>query len=107
MAAIVVQFVLGYFGIGGPIPVIAVFGGMYVSAKFLCKKYDEKRAGKSSAVITRKESISTSRTDEQRKKVFIGKPAGTPVLYCRKCGKKLIENSDFCSYCGTAAKKER
>ena len=23
------------------------------------------------------------------------------ILYCRKCGNKLLEDEDFCSYCGT------
>ena len=29
------------------------------------------------------------------------------ILFCRKCGFKLVENSDFCSKCGTAVVKER
>ena len=24
------------------------------------------------------------------------------VLFCRKCGKKLLENSSYCCACGTA-----
>ena len=29
-------------------------------------------------------------------------PPGISVLYCRKCGKKLPDNSRFCHKCGTA-----
>ncbi len=25
-----------------------------------------------------------------------------PILFCRKCGKKLLPDSDFCSYCGAS-----
>ena len=28
-------------------------------------------------------------------------PAAKPILFCRKCGSKLVENSTFCNKCGT------
>ena len=28
------------------------------------------------------------------------------IVYCRKCGNKLLPDSDFCSYCGTKVVKE-
>jgi len=29
-----------------------------------------------------------------------------PILFCRKCGEKLIDNSQFCRKCGTMISKE-
>lgn len=28
------------------------------------------------------------------------------ICFCRKCGNKLLEDSDFCSYCGTQVVRE-
>ena len=32
--------------------------------------------------------------------------AGDRILFCRKCGEKLIDNSKFCRKCGTEVVKE-
>ncbi len=33
-------------------------------------------------------------------------PAAPKILYCRRCGAKLLDGSYFCSYCGTQVKED-
>ena len=46
ICASIVQVLMKWAGIGGAIPAMLVFGGMYGSARALCKKYDERKARK-------------------------------------------------------------
>ena len=102
ICASIVQVLMKWAGIGGAIPAMLVFGGMYGSARALCKKYDERKARKTAekAAHTNQnivvKEISTPAT----------KPSHPPIIFCRKCGNKLIEGSEFCSSCGTAVIKE-
>jgi len=34
----------------------------------------------------------------------LNKPLENTIKFCRKCGNKLFEDSEFCSYCGTKVK---
>ena len=54
-------------------------------ASTLCQKWDEHKKNQATNNETNKEKDSSA----------------TPILYCRRCGEKLIENSRFCRKCGT------
>ncbi len=100
--ASLVQVLLTYAGIVGALPTMAVYGGMLVSARSLCKKYEENRSNKTTTNITNEEGTLPNHAAEQEEKIFTEKTVVPPILYCRKCGKKLVDDSLFCSYCGTA-----
>lgn len=102
-----VQVLLSNAGIVGVLPEIAVYGGMVASARFLCKKYEENRSKESTLNITSVEGTIPNYTAEQEERTLAEKTIVLPILYCRKCGKRLFEGSDFCSYCGAAIITER
>lgn len=106
IGASIVQVLLKYAGIGGAIPAMLVYGGMYGSARALCKKYDERKARKTAekAAYTNHNVVPTTHVQEVSTPAT--KPSHPPIAFCRKCGNKLIEGSEFCSSCGTAVIKE-
>ena len=106
IGASIVQVLLKYAGIGGAIPAMLVYGGMYGSARALCKKYDERKARKA-AEKTGHSNVNTVPTAYVQESASPAKEcAHPPIAFCRKCGNKLIEGSEFCSSCGTAVIKE-
>lgn len=103
--ASIVQVFLKYAGISGAIPAMLIYGGMYCSARVLCKKYDERKAGK----VAEKFGYSNANVPTictRESEVAAKEDAHIPAVFCRKCGNKLIEGSEFCSSCGTAVIKE-
>ena len=83
----------------GAIPPAALWGGTIFLARTLCKEWDDHKRRKQS----------TSVPPANSNPVPVSTPAAnhTPqVLFCRKCGAKLIENSQFCRKCGAKIVKE-
>ena len=64
---------------------IAVSGGMFWLARFLCKKWDNYRFNKESAQISDEVEPEHSVKNE----------------FCIKCGAKLLDNDQRCLVCGT------
>ena len=72
----------------GGIPTFIMYMITFAVARTLCEKWEEHKKNK-----------------EQRNRV--GKDKYTErIAFCRKCGKKLLENSQFCNGCGTEIVKE-
>lgn len=121
IGASTVEVFLGYVGIVGLIPTLAVYGGMFAAARYLCAKYEEERNGGSTPdPVSSEESDGSSVADPVSSEELDGSSAAhgeeerenvegaflPPITYCRKCGEKLVEDSDFCSFCGAAVVKE-
>ena len=79
----------------GGIPSALMFAATLWLARTLCKKWDEHKENKAAAQNVPVQSVKSASTDTTEK-----------VLFCRKCGEKLIDNSQFCRKCGTAVIKE-
>ena len=92
-------------GFGGAIPTLIICGGMFLTSRGLRKKYEAYREKKALQCVNGKKIYSTSRVSEKRDNISSAVSVVPPVVYCRRCGKKLIENSTFCSYCGTEIKR--
>lgn len=136
-AGSLVQLFLGYAGIGGALPAMVVFCGMFASAVSLCKRYEAYRnrasASKSASQarsaaapvpppqLPAQDTASTAPTAQPPVPSPQDTPAAPtaqpsespaqsvsapPVVYCRKCGQRLLPDSAFCSFCGTAVVKE-
>lgn len=107
IGASTVEVFLGYVGIVGLIPTLAVYGGMFAAARYLCAKYEEERNGGSAAdPVSSEEADGSSAAHGEGERENVESAFLPPITYCRKCGKKLVEDSDFCSFCGTAVVKE-
>ena len=104
--ASLVQVLLSYVGIYGALPAIAIYGGMFASARFFCKKYEEHQNQGTNAGIVGREVEMPTQAVVQKKETPIQQTDIPPILYCRKCGKRLMADSTFCSYCGTAIRME-
>ena len=136
-AGSLVQLFLGYAGIGGALPAMVVFCGMFASAVSLCKRYEAYRnrasasksasqAGSAAARVPppqlpAQDTASTAPTAQPPVPSPRDTPAAPtaqpsespaqsvsapPIVYCRKCGQRLLPDSAFCSFCGTAVVKE-
>lgn len=152
-AGSLVQLFLGYAGIGGALPTMVVFCGMFASAVSLCKRYDayRNRASASKSVSLARSAAAPVQPPEPSAQDTapaaptaqppVPSPQDTPaaptvqppvpslqdtptaptvqppeppaqsvsaapIVYCRKCGQRLIPDSAFCSFCGTAIIKE-
>lgn len=87
----------------GGLPTVALWGVLFFLTKTLCKEWDDHKRRKQST------SASSPVPSTGSHPVPVSQSAGinTPqILFCRKCGEKLIENSQFCRKCGTEVKKE-
>ncbi len=100
------QVLLKYAGIEGALPAIMVYGGMMICGRLLCEKYEEKQKKESDANATISILDEVSDVDEQAEQEFVEKTPAR-ITCCRKCGEKLVENSKFCNFCGTAIAKKR
>lgn len=93
----------------------------YYVAKKLCEKWDEhKRTKEASTAEVFSEQVQSddifSYNQEGTKQVEIANeqptssveemPIQKTISYCRRCGFKLVEGSEFCSNCGTKIGKE-
>lgn len=104
-----IQTLLKYEGVilGGIPTMILAFLLIFLPAPWLCKQWDEWKAKEAAA------SRDTSHED-QAGDAPAGKGAdetdstggpvtpeeAPPILFCRKCGSKLLPESNFCSECG-------
>lgn len=86
----------------GALPTLALGGGMYALGRYLCKKYEESQLNKIRAAKS-EDDLGYMPQQETTPDEETSTPA---ILYCRKCGKRLIDGSDFCSYCGTSVVRE-
>lgn len=92
---------LGYAGIRlGGIPTMLLYGGMWWTARTLCKKWDAHQAEKKVKATHSGENHGPGVSKEEIPAEHKDKPA-----FCRKCGKTLLENSRFCSKCGTTVEE--
>ena len=93
----------------------------YYIAKKLCEKLDEYKSAKESSVAELSSEHGRpidmfSNNQEINKQVeFVNEQSKLSVeetskfktiSYCRRCGFKLVEGSEFCSNCGTKIEKE-
>lgn len=113
IGASMLQVLFGYAGIGGAIPAILIYGGMFWSAKALCNKWDDYRYKKDREKFQKEYKEPTpppgyvpvvKETDETPEVVEQTEPP--KIKFCRKCGFELLEGSAFCSKCGTPIAKE-
>ena len=77
----------------GAIPTVILYGVTIWLARNLCKKWDERQAAKT---LDSPNIISPKVADTAENK----------ILFCRKCGTELVENSHFCRKCGAEIVKE-
>ena len=69
-------------------PTALLFGGTLWLARALCKKWDERK-------------LSSSSVQNLEFNCEVNGSADDDIKFCRKCGEKLITNSEFCGKCGT------
>ena len=91
--ATILNTLLGY-ATGVKVGYLIFYFAVYFVAKKLCNKWDE-----------HKEAKAAQRKASQQKNIVVEeKPViedGDQVRFCRKCGEKLLDNSQFCRKCGT------
>lgn len=109
--AIIIDFLAYCAGIGG-IRTFIVFGlAMPSAALALCHKYDAHRAKKNDSIppemIKMQETIVEEKNAIEKIQPSIAETSAKPTIkYCRKCGRELVDGSNFCSYCGADVIKE-
>ena len=92
-----ITVLLKYAGITlGGIPTALLLGVMIWLARTLCKKWDEHKASKTPI---QPPEINVKSVEKEL-------PTEKKILFCRKCGERLIDNSQFCRKCGTEVIKE-
>ena len=79
----------------GAIPTVILYGATFWLARTLCKKWDEHKENKAVKQNVPDQAVQTDPADTTEQ-----------VRFCRKCGEKLLDNSQFCRKCGTAIKVE-
>lgn len=91
----IIQTLLSYAGISGALPTLILGICTLGIASAQTEKYLQRKAMKklSNKCVDRPESV-TDNNDIP------------PILYCRKCGKRLTEGCDFCKFCGTEVKRK-
>lgn len=115
-----INTLIGY-AIGIRAGVILLYIVEYYVAKKLCEKWDEHKGIKEdSATELSSEQVQPlddfSYNQERKNQIqFVNEQSAssveeTPIIktisYCRHCGFKLIEGSDFCSNCGSEIEKD-
>jgi hypothetical protein len=93
----------------------------YYIAKKLCEKWDEHKRIKEAAPaelsteqVQPLDGFSYNQEAKNQKEIVNEQSASSveeaptikTISYCRRCGFKLVEGSDFCSNCGTKIKKK-
>ncbi len=111
----IIETALTYDGVMlGAIPTM-LLGLLFVilPAPWLCKKWDARKTQKATEsqdtyakeriedIPSAADTDDMSSTDEP-----IVPEKDPPILFCRKCGSKLLPESGFCSKCGTPVVKE-
>ena len=74
----------------GGIPTFIMYMITFAVARTLCEKWQEYKNNKQKKTTTTVETIDEEETEIKDK-----------IVFCRKCGFKLIDDSEFCSNCGT------
>ena len=96
--ATILNTILGY-ATGVKVGYLIFYFGVYFVAKKLCNKWDE-----------HKEAKTKNKNNTQTNDLFIDDETENTVeeqiMFCRKCGEKLIDSSKFCRKCGTEVKVE-
>lgn len=91
--ATILNTLLGY-ATGVKVGYLIFYFVVYFVAKKLCAKCDEHKEAKTKMKkATQKQNIVV---EEKAMVVYANQ-----VRFCRKCGEKLIDNSQFCRKCGT------
>ncbi len=78
----------------GGIPTVLLFAGTMWLARTLCKKWDTHKANKEVQQNSLKQNQQPILENDNQ------------ILFCRKCGERLIDNSQFCRKCGTKIVEE-
>ena len=78
----------------GGIPTALLFLATFWLARTLCKKWDEHKENKAFEKRASNGAAQAATNAEEQ------------IRFCRKCGEKLIDNSQFCRKCGTKIVKE-
>lgn len=86
----------------GAIPTMILYGAMFAVAGGLCKAWDNRKASKlnSDTIANSKNLIVEHDIASSKKTEETSQPVQPPITFCRKCGYKLIDDNDFCNYCG-------
>jgi ribosomal protein L40E len=78
----------------GAIPTVLLFAGTMWLARTLCKKWDIHKANKEAQKNSLEQNQQTIPNNDNQ------------IRFCRRCGEKLINNSQFCRKCGTKIVEE-
>lgn len=96
--ATILNTILGY-ATGVKVGYLIFYFAVYFVAKKLCNKWDE-----------HKEAKAEKKKTTQQQNIVVEEKAvienADQVRFCRKCGEKLLNNSQFCRKCGTEVKVE-
>lgn len=92
--ATVLNLMLGY-ATGIKAGYFVFYAVVFFVANKLCRKWDEHKKAKKEQGSNRELSFAANEKEDDEH-----------ILFCRKCGEKLIENSRFCRKCGTEVKTE-
>ena len=112
LIASIIKVLVAGNGSMGAIPTMILYGAMFAAAGGLCKAWDNRKTSKEAPddstlatenlVNSPEDATSigymTSPVAEAEETPHLAMP---PISFCRKCGLKLIDDSDFCSHCGT------
>ena len=111
----VVNTIIGY-AIGIRAGAILLYAVEYYIAKKLCEKWDKHKNEKEAFTIEsspeqglpnvntpigQEESGQVEIVNEQAASALEESPTYKTISYCRYCGFKLVEGSNFCNNCGT------
>ena len=96
--ATILNTILGY-ATGVKVGYLIFYFAVYFVAKKLCNKWDEHKEAKAE----KKKATKQQNIVVEEKTVA---EDANQVRFCRKCGEKLLDNSQFCRKCGTAIKVE-
>ena len=92
LTASILNIILGY-AIGIKAGYLVIYFAVFFVSKKLCAKWDEYKEEKESKkrrVQSRVYAVQNAESTTSYK-----------ICFCRKCGERLLDNSRFCSNCGT------